>query len=54
MMANGHVLFIRSEGNKCIGFIKVGEKKLFVRGRSGDINEIKPLAVLDFYVDSTV
>ena len=54
MIANGHVLFIKAEGTRCIGFLKVGEKKLFVRGRSGDINEIKPLAVLDFFVDSTV
>jgi alpha-tubulin N-acetyltransferase 1 len=53
-MANGHVTYIKAEGNRCIGFIKVGEKKLFVRGRSGEINEIKPLAVLDFFVDPTV
>ena len=53
-MANGHILYMKAEGNRCIGFIKVGQKKLFVRGRSGDINEITPLAVLDFYVDSQV
>ena len=54
MLANGHVLYMRAEGKKCIGFLKVGEKKLFVRGRSGEINEITPLAVLDFFVDATV
>ena len=54
MLANGHILFMRSEGTKCIGFLKIGEKKLFVRGRSGEINEIPPLSVLDFFVDAKV
>jgi hypothetical protein len=52
--ANGHTLFVRSDGNKCIGFLKVGHKKLFVRNRSGTIVEMKPLSVLDFFVDSSV
>lgn len=47
-------MFIRSEANKCIGFLKIGFKKLFIRNRGGEIIEMKPLSVLDFYVDSSV
>jgi alpha-tubulin N-acetyltransferase 1 len=54
LAANGHTLFIRCEGNKCIGFIKVGDKKLFIRNRSGTIVEMKPICVLDFFVDASV
>ena len=34
--------------------IKVGTKKLFVRSRAGNIIEISPLSVLDFYVHENV
>jgi len=34
--------------------IKVGSRKLFIRGDNGGIKEIKPLCVLDFYVDHNV
>ena len=54
LCANGHIIFIRSEANKCIGFLKIGFKKLFIRNRAGTIVEMKPLSVLDFYVDSKV
>ncbi len=37
-------------GNKVIGFIKVGVKKLFIRDQFTNFNEISPLCVLDFYV----
>ena len=47
-------MFIKAQGNKAIGFIKVGYKQLFVRGRGGEMHEMKPLAVLDFYVDAQV
>ena len=40
--------------NKCVGIIKVGVKKLFVRNHSGAIKEINPLCVLDFYVHESV
>ena len=33
-----------------MGLLKVGEKKLFIRSESGQIKEISPLCVLDFYV----
>ena len=54
LKANGHIIFVKSEGNRCIGFLKVGYKKLFVRGRGGEIVEMKPLSVLDFFVDPSV
>lgn len=54
LQANGHIIFFKSQGTRCIGFIKVGYKKLFVRGRGGEMVEMKPLSVLDFFVDSTV
>jgi len=34
--------------------LKVGPRKLFIRGDNGAIKEIKPLCVLDFYVDHNV
>ena len=45
---------MRAQGNQCIGFLKIGVKKLFVRRGGGEIKEIKPMCVLDFYVDSSV
>ena len=45
---------MKAEGNKCIGFVKVGYKKLFIRNKSGNIIEMKPLCVLDFYVNERV
>ena len=45
---------MRSQGTKCIGFLKVGDKQLFIRGRGGEMIEMKPLAVLDFFVDPSV
>lgn len=38
----------------CIGILKVGSKRLFVRNRTGDIVEMTPLSVLDFYVHESV
>ncbi len=54
VVANGHKIFIKSDGNKCVGFLKIGFKKLFVRNRTGTILEINPLSVLDFYVHESV
>lgn len=54
MCANDHTLFIKAEGARCIGFIKVGYKKLFVRTRNSTLVEMEPLCVLDFYVDGKV
>lgn len=33
-----------------IGLLKIGQKNLFIRDNFGNINEIQPLCVLDFYV----
>jgi alpha-tubulin N-acetyltransferase 1 len=48
--SSNHRIFIKAEGNKVIGFIKVGVKKLFIRDQFTNFNEISPLCVLDFYV----
>ena len=45
-----HRIFIKAKGNTIIGFIKVGNKKLFVRDEKNYLVEITPLCVLDFYV----
>jgi len=45
---------MRAEGNKVISLIKVGKKKLFIRNELGNIKEINPLCVLDFYVHESV
>jgi alpha-tubulin N-acetyltransferase 1 len=37
-----------------LGLLKVGVKKLFIRNESGQIKEISPLCVLDFYVHESV
>ena len=34
--------------------MKVGRRNLFIRGDSGNIKEIKPLCLLDFYVHESV
>jgi alpha-tubulin N-acetyltransferase 1 len=47
-------LYLRSEGNRVIGLLKVGVKKLFIRNESGNIKEISPLCVLDFYIHESV
>eukprot|EP00347_Sterkiella_histriomuscorum_P002351 403368489 len=47
-------LYLRAEGNKVIGLLKVGVKKLFIRNEMGAIKEISPMCVLDFYVHESV
>ena len=37
-----------------IGLLKVGKKKLFIRADTGQIKEIEPMCVLDFYVHESV
>lgn len=54
LSANGHRLYLKVAGNSCIGMIKVGTKKLFVRNKSGGMVEMSPLSVLDFYVHESV
>ena len=45
---------MKAEGSTVIGLLKVGVKKLFIRNESGNIKEINPLCVLDFYVHESV
>lgn len=54
LTANDHTLYIKAHGHTCIGFIKVGYKRLFIRTRANNLVEIQPLCVLDFYVDGKV
>eukprot|EP00826_Nyctotherus_ovalis_P054559 TRINITY_DN7154_c0_g1_i13.p1 TRINITY_DN7154_c0_g1~~TRINITY_DN7154_c0_g1_i13.p1 ORF type:complete len:177 (-),score=22.85 TRINITY_DN7154_c0_g1_i13:370-900(-) len=48
-LESDHRIYIKAEKNKLIGFIKVGRKNLFIRNMEGEIFEISPLCVLDFY-----
>eukprot|EP00357_Protocruzia_adherens_P012985 CAMPEP_0115043008 /NCGR_PEP_ID=MMETSP0216-20121206/46606_1 /TAXON_ID=223996 /ORGANISM="Protocruzia adherens, Strain Boccale" /LENGTH=460 /DNA_ID=CAMNT_0002425233 /DNA_START=60 /DNA_END=1439 /DNA_ORIENTATION=+ len=43
-------LYLRTEGKRALGLLKVGSRKLFIRNEVGQIKEITPLCVLDFYV----
>lgn len=47
-------LYMKVEDNKALGFIKVGPKNLFYRDLVGNIKQITPLCVLDFYVHESV
>ena len=47
---SNHRIFIKAEQNKVLGFIKVGNKKLFLRDRNYNYHEVNTLCVLDFYV----
>ena len=47
-------MYLKAEGNKVLGLLKVGVKKLFIRNEMGNIKEISPLCVLDFYVHESV
>ena len=48
--SSNHRIFIKADKNKVLGFIKVGNKKLFLRDRNYNYHEVFPLCVLDFYV----
>jgi len=43
-----------SKDKTVIGFVKVGERKLFYTKASGKVIEMNPLCVLDIYVDTNV
>lgn len=45
-----HRLYIALRDRKAIGILKIGTKKLFIRTKTGELKEIDPLCVLDFYV----
>ncbi|CUF14385.1 Hypothetical protein, putative [Bodo saltans] len=43
-------LYMLCVDRRCVGIIKVGSKKLFIRRTNGSLVEMDPLCVLDFYV----
>ena len=45
-----YILSDRGRSGAVLGFIKTGEKKLFVHDNRGKMREIEPTCVLDFYV----
>ena len=47
--ASEQTLYMQHDGNKALGFIKVGKRRLFIH-HHGRMKEIVPLCVLDFYV----
>jgi hypothetical protein len=49
-MNTDHRIYLKFKGKKVIGFLKIGKKKLFIRDEIGNIKEISPMCVLDFYV----
>jgi alpha-tubulin N-acetyltransferase 1 len=49
-----HRIYMQADSKKVYGFIKIGTKNLFHRDYSGNVKEISPLCVLDFYVHESV
>ena len=47
-------LYLKVEGSRVEGMLKVGHKNLFYRDGQGRCHEIAPLCVLDFYVHESV
>jgi alpha-tubulin N-acetyltransferase 1 len=45
---------MKYSGSKCIGILKIGQKKLFIQNKIGQTIEISPTCVLDFYVHESV
>lgn len=53
-MTNEDRLFIKADGNKVLGILKTGPKYLFYRGLEGEVLEVSPVCVLDFYCHESV
>lgn len=53
-MASDHRLYLKVEGNAVLGLLKTGEKNLFYHNFIGNVKEIRPCCVLDFYVHESV
>jgi Touch receptor neuron protein Mec-17. len=47
-------IYLKVEGKKVYGLLKVGKKNLFYYDTSGKPKELRPLCVLDFYVHESV
>ena len=54
MGCDNQKIFMKTDKNKVLGFLKIGNKKLFVTNDFGQMKEIDPLCVLDFYVHESV
>jgi len=54
LFSSDNRLYVRAQGNKVIGIVKVGKRNLFINGATGGIKEIKPLCLLDFYVHESM
>lgn len=48
--SSNHRIVIKATGDKVLGILKVGYKKLFLRDKFFNYHEVTPLCVLDFYV----
>lgn len=44
-------MYLKLEGSKVIGFLRIGFKRLFFWNELNKIQELTPLCVLDFYVN---
>ena len=47
-------LYIKVDGKKVCGILKTGKKNLFHYDGLGNVKELKPLCVLDFYVHESM
>ena len=54
LFATDNKIYMKAEGKRVIGFIKVGKRNLFISNEFGQMKEIRPLCVLDFYVHESV
>ena len=45
-----HLLYLLCSGTRCLGVLKSGVKKLFIRTANAQLIEMDPMCVLDFYV----
>lgn len=54
MNADKQKIYFYCRKKKCYGYLKTGQRKLFVSTEFGDIKEINPLCLLDFYVSEEV
>ena len=53
LAGSDHKLYIVGSGGLVYGLLKIGLKKLFIRGKYAEFHEISPMCVLDFYVSET-
>ena len=54
MNNENNILYIKAEGRTVLGLLKIGERNLFHHDSMGNIKELKPQCVLDFYVHESI